>query len=105
MSQLREHALAIWRAAVDPFERVQSFLTAPDNPAQRALAAGGRVLVFGGGKAGAVMASAVEAALEEHLDRVGGVLNVPAGSNRPLARIRLRAARPAGSNHHTEAGV
>lgn len=103
----REHALEIWReavAAADPFARVCAYLEA-DNPARRALAAGGRVVVLGGGKAGALMAAAVESALADHLDRLDGVVNVPAGTERPLARLRLHAARPAGSNQPTEAGV
>ncbi len=108
MNTPREDALAIWQAAVaaaDPFERVRAYLAAPDSPAQMVLASGGRVIVCGGGKAGAVMAAGVEAALAGLLDRVGGIVNVPAGTERPLERIHLRAARPAGSNHPTAAGV
>lgn len=108
MNPRREHALAIWHeavAAADPFARVHAFLTTADNPARRALDAGGAVVVFGGGKAGAAMAAAVEAALADRLDRVGGVVNVPAGSERPLLRIQLCAARPAGTNQPTASGV
>lgn len=108
MSDSRQHALAIWQAAVvaaDPFERVRSFLSAPGNPAQAALDRGGGVFVFGGGKAGAVMASAVESALADHLDRLGGVINVPAGPAPALVRLHAWPARPAGSNQPTEQGV
>jgi hydroxypyruvate reductase/glycerate 2-kinase len=51
------------------------------------------------------MAAGLEAALADRLDRVEGVVNVPEGSTRPLQRVRLRAARPAGVNEPTDAGV
>jgi hydroxypyruvate reductase/glycerate 2-kinase len=101
---LREHARAIWQAGVeavmpgplvrDAVERLRPVLRAAP-----------RVLVLGGGKAGAAMAAAVEDALPELLDRVEGLVNVPAESVRPLKRIRLHAARPAGSNQPTAEGV
>jgi hydroxypyruvate reductase/glycerate 2-kinase len=106
--QQRENARSIWQAAVDaanPFERVRDFLASPDNLVRRTLAGEGIVRVCGGGKAGAAMAAGVEAGLADVLDRVTGLVNVPAGSERPLARIRLAAARPAGSNHPTQEGV
>ena len=65
----------------------------------------GRILVVGGGKAGAAMAAGVEAALHDRLDRVSGVVNVPEGAVRPLRSVRLHAGRPAGVNHPTAAGV
>jgi hydroxypyruvate reductase/glycerate 2-kinase len=107
MLPLRDHACRIWQAAVtaaDPFARVRDFLSA-DDAIQSILAAGGRVLVSGGGKAGPAMAAGVEAALAGLLDRVSGLVNVPAGSEAPLKRIQLRAARPAASNHPTAEGV
>jgi hydroxypyruvate reductase len=66
-----------------------------------------RILVLGTGKAGAGMASAVEAALGEELTsaKVAGWVNVPADCVRSLRRIVLHAARPAGLNEPTEAGV
>ena len=102
MKPSREQAIALWQAAVaaaDPFrlsyeaaERLQR-----EHPA-------GRFLVVGGGKAAAAMAAGVEAALGT---RVVGVVNIPAGTAppQPLRQIRLVEARPAGSNHPTEAGV
>src|SRR4051812_41435911 len=108
MPPTREDALAIWRAAVtaaDPFEAVRSFLTAEDSPAQDIVASEGRVLVCGGGKAGATMAAAVGPALPGLLARVVGLVNVPEGAGRPLQRIHARPARPAGSNHPTREGV
>jgi len=67
----------------------------------------GRVAVVGGGKAGAGMAAAVERALPEPLvrNRLIGWVNVPADCVRPLDAIHLHAARPAGVNEPTEAGV
>lgn len=108
MATPREDALAIWHAAVaaaDPFQRVRAYLLAPDGPARQALAAGGGVYVFGGGKAGPAMARGVESALRDKLDRVFGVVNVPAGDHTATERIHLWAARPAGSNHPTAEGV
>ncbi len=107
MSPLRDHARRIWQAAVtaiDPFARVRDFVAA-DPSLRTVLAAGGRVVVCGGGKAGPAMAAGVEAALAESLDRVSGIVNVPAGSEATLKRIQLRAARPAASNHPTAEGV
>jgi hydroxypyruvate reductase/glycerate 2-kinase len=107
-SLLREHALAIWRAAVaavDPFDLVRRALADPPSDLGAALARAGRVLVVGGGKAGAAMAAGAEAALAGRLDRVAGVVNVPAGTECPLRAVRLRAARPAGTNHPTAEGV
>jgi glycerate 2-kinase len=106
MSLLRDHAHAIWQAAVEA-ARPETLLPAAlaDPPLAAALDQAPRVLVVGGGKAGAAMSAAVEAALADRLDRVAGVVNVPADSVRPLQRIRLHAARPAASNHPTAEGV
>jgi glycerate 2-kinase len=105
---LREHARAIWQAAVaavDPFALVRAILTNPPPVLAEALASPGRIVVVGGGKAGAAMAAGIEAALANHLDRVSGVINVPAESVRPLHAIRLHAARLAGSNQPAAEGV
>ncbi len=107
-STLRDHARAIWQAAVaavDPFTLVRDALTDPLQGLRDALAGAGRVLVVGGGKCGAAMAAGVEAALAGRLDRVTGAVNVPAGAVRPLAAVRLHAARPDGSNHPAPEGV
>lgn len=64
-----------------------------------------RILVVGAGKASAGMAVGLEAALADQLDRVTGLVNVPAGVSAPLRRIRLHEARPAGANEPTAAGV
>jgi hydroxypyruvate reductase/glycerate 2-kinase len=61
------------------------------------------VLVVGGGKAGAAMAAAVEAALPTAC--LEGIVNIPAGTERPTRSIHLHVARPAGMNHPTAEGV
>jgi hydroxypyruvate reductase/glycerate 2-kinase len=102
--QLRADARAIWDAAVAavrPDVLVRDYLL--DHAALTADAR--RVIVVGGGKAGAAMSAGLEHALADRLDRVAGVVNVPAEAVRPLRAIRLHAARPAGSNEPTAAGV
>ncbi len=102
----RDHARAIWGAAVaaaDPVRLVRAALADPDLRA--AVDRAGRILVVGGGKAGASMAAGVETALADRLDRVCGVLNVPEGAVRPMRAVRLHAGRPDGVNHPTAAGV
>ena len=110
---LREHAEAVWRAgvaAVDSerlvFESVRcdgSSLTLAC--VELGLPEGGRVAVVGAGKAGAGMAAGFERALPSLLDRMVGWVNVPADCVRQLSAIHLHAARPAGVNEPTEAGV
>ncbi len=107
-AELRSHARAIWDAAVtaaDPEVLVRAALSDPAPPLGEALAAAERILVVGAGKAGAAMAAGAEGALLGLLDRVSGVVNVPAESVRPLQAIRLHAARPAGTNFPTPEGV
>jgi hydroxypyruvate reductase/glycerate 2-kinase len=99
----REHALQIWQAAVDavrPEPLVEAAVRA-DDTIRRA----NRVIVVGAGKAGPGMAVGLEAALVDRLDRVEGLVNVPAGMSARLKRIRLHAARPQGVNEPTAEGV
>ncbi len=51
------------------------------------------------------MAAGVETALPNQLDRLAGIVNVPAETVRSLHAIRLHAARPAGTNQPTAEGV
>jgi hydroxypyruvate reductase/glycerate 2-kinase len=105
---LRRHAREIWQAGVDavrPEPLVRNALADDALGIGSAIRAAPRTLVMGAGKAGAAMAAAVEDALPDVLDRVHGIVNVPAESVRRLRRIRLHAARPAGSNQPTAAGV
>lgn len=106
MSPLREQARTIWQAGVDAVRPGPLVRRALAEPALAdALHAAPRVLVLGGGKAGAAMAAAVEEALADRLDHVEGIVNVPEGSTAPLRKVRLHAARPAASNEPTAAGV
>jgi hydroxypyruvate reductase/glycerate 2-kinase len=105
---LREHAIAIWRAALaasDPKQLIRQALEDKSSPIVPALAVGRRVLVVGGGKAAGAMAAALEDCLPQFLDRMEGLVNVPADCVRPLRRIRLHGARPAGINEPTQDGV
>ncbi len=102
-------ARQIWQAGVDavrPAPLMERFLADSTHPLLQALAeASGRILVVGGGKAGAAMAATLETGLADLLHRIEGIVNVPDESVRPLVSIRLHGARPAGSNHPTVAGV
>jgi hydroxypyruvate reductase/glycerate 2-kinase len=105
---LRQHARAIWGAAVsaaEPESLVRNALTDPSLPLRDVLASAERVLVVGAGKASAAMAAGAEGALQGLLDRVSGFVNVPSESVRLMHAIRLHAARPAGTNFPTPEGV
>jgi len=100
-------ALAIWHAgvaAVRPEVLLPGFLT-HDADFRGHIDRAKRVIVVGGGKAGAAMAAAFETALPDHLSKITGLLNVPADAVRSLQRITLHPGRPAGSNHPTADGV
>jgi glycerate 2-kinase len=108
MNKLPSHARAIWQAAVEaaqPEPLVRRALTDPELGVAAALRDAPRILVVGGGKAGAAMADAVERTLADRLDRLEGIVNVPAETARPLEKIRLHAARPAATNFPTLAGA
>lgn len=114
--QLRRDVLAIWQAGLDAVAaeklvadalRVEGDeLFVEEEPL--GLARIERIAVVGGGKAGAGMAAAVEHVLGPELlsaKRVEGWVHVPADCVRPLSKIHLHAARPAGRNEPTPAGV
>src|SRR5579883_2040610 len=106
--RLRADALAVWRAsvaAVEPARLVRRAVTGLPEEHRRLIAAAPRIIVVGGGKAGAEMAAELEATLLGLEDRIEGWVNVPRGSERPTRRVRLHPARPPGSNHPTAAGV
>ena len=112
---LREHAEAIWRAgvaAVDSSAAVRRHVSRDGTTLRIAdvslsLDHIGRIEILGAGKAGAGMAAGSESALLEHLpaSQISGWVNVPADCVRPLQRIHLHAARPAGINEPTSEGV
>ncbi|NQV26200.1 MAG: DUF4147 domain-containing protein [Rhodopirellula sp.] len=117
---LAEHARLIWQTGVDAVgsERLVRNVV---SVSQQLLAIGGeefdlqqlsRIVIVGAGKAGAGMAAALEDVLSVDTLRtaastceVTGWVNVPADCVRPLPRVHLHAARPAGVNEPTEAGV
>lgn len=103
-ARLRRDARAIWDAAVEvvrPGPLVSQALT----DLAESLRDARRIVVLGAGKAGAAMAEAVERALPDQLERMEGIVNVPADAVKPLRRIRLHAARPAATNFPTAEGV
>lgn len=114
--QLRTDALAIWAAGV---AAVASDRLVRDNVQVDGndlivgdelidLRAIRRIAVMGAGKAGAGMAEGLLQALGEQVvrdKRLTGWMNVPADCVRPLPPITLHAARPAGVNEPTKAGV
>lgn len=112
---LRDHAVAIWKAgvaAVDSTKLVESTIRRQDDILYIADESFSihplkRIVVVGAGKAGAGMAAGVETALGPDLvdAKVVGWVNVPADCVRPLRRIHLHAARPAGINEPTSDGV
>ena len=114
-SHLRAQALGIWRAAVSAVDSERLVANAVCRRGdvleicghELPLSSLGRIAVVGAGKAGAGMAAALERAVGEDVlaDRVTGWVNVPADCVRPLARIHLHAARPAGVNEPTRAGA
>ncbi len=105
---LRSQAQAIWQAAVAavrPEELVRQAVADPSLGMEAAVRQARRLVVLGGGKAGAAMSAGLEAALADYPGSVAGVVNVPEDSVRPLRWIRLHGARPAGTNFPTAAGV
>jgi glycerate 2-kinase len=114
-SALTSQALAIWRAGVEAVDSARLVAAQIQRNGGRLLLGGEsldlaqvrRILVIGGGKAGAGMAAGVEAALGPDLvdAKVDGWINVPADCVRPLRRIRTHPARPASVNEPTADGV
>ena len=114
-SHLRTQAVDIWRAgvaAVDSERLVANVVHRRRGVLEICghelrLSDIGQVAVVGAGKAGAGMAAAFERAVGEDVlaDRLTGWVNVPADCVRPLARIHLHAARPAGVNEPAAAGT
>ena len=114
--QLRADALRIWAAGVDavkPGPLIAAHLRVDGRTLWIAeelleLDAIDRIAVVGGGKAAAGMALALEQTLGPQVllaHHVDGRVNVPADCLLPTDRIRLHAARPAGVNEPTAAGV
>jgi hydroxypyruvate reductase len=116
LAQLRDDALAIWRAGVEAVRsdrlvranvRVDGdVLTICDHEFD--LTQIDRIAIVGAGKAGAGMALGLEEALGPQLlfaKRVEGWVNVPDDCVRSVACTTLHPARPAGKNEPTEEGI
>ncbi|NOY40465.1 MAG: DUF4147 domain-containing protein [Planctomycetes bacterium] len=114
--QLREDAQQIWAAglrAVQPEHLIPKFVSVAENKLviddeAIDLQSIDRLVIVGAGKAGASMTTAVETALGEEVlqsKRVGGWVNVPANCVQTTRAVQLHAARPAGVNEPTTAGV
>src|SRR5438094_540010 len=106
--QLRQHALSIWQSAVHavrPRDLIPKFLDDPSILSREAASRAPRILVVGGGKAGAAMSAALEDALLDCVSKMQGIVNVPAECVRPLRSIQLHAARQAGTNQPTTEGI
>jgi len=99
----REHAMKIWMAGIDAVRPAP--LVKQTIRVEEAIRTAPRVLVVGAGKAGPGMAAGLESALADRLDKVEGLVNVPAGMSADLRRIRLHSARPQGVNEPTADGV
>ena len=105
---MRQHAIDIWTAGVDavrPRPLVVQAISMLPTADREAIDSAPRVLVVGCGKAGAEMAAGVEEAFASRIGAIHGLVNVPAGSNTELKRIRLHTARPVASNFPTREGV
>jgi len=95
----RGDAEAIWQAAIDAVEPKRLLAaTAGDliEPLPR-----GRIVVVGAGKGAAAMAAGIESVLSDlHFppEKLSGLVSVPEGCGRQLARIEVRQTRPAGAN-------
>lgn len=113
MEAKRKQALAIWQAGVEAvrperclpvvMERIVALVPEVFQPTARS-----RVLILGGGKAGAAMARVVHAELIRHgvaSDRIVGWVNVPGEAVESVDGITLWPARPAGVNSPTAKAV
>ena len=114
-NSLREDALAIWQAAVAAVASdrlVEQAVTRDGDQLRIAdqtyhLPDLGRIVVIGGGKAGAGMAAGLEAALGRDVvdNKIVGLINVPADCVQLLQKIITHPGRPPGVNEPTMEGV
>lgn len=115
-SQLQADAQQIWLAGVDAVRPELLFSREVEVAGQTLrisdyeidLSKIRRILVVGGGKAGAGMARGLEVSLGDRLlaeKHVTGWLNVPEGTLQPTEAIHLHPGRPAGVNEPRPAAV
>ncbi len=112
---LSDDAVAIWQAGLDAVRSdrlVERHLRVMSDrlvlgDTELLLAEFDRIVVVGGGKAGAGMVAGVERSLESlaGTKEITGWVNVPANCVRPTRAIHLHPARPAGVNEPTAEGV
>jgi glycerate 2-kinase len=111
--QLRDDALAIWRAGVDavhPARLMPEFVHVDRDvlyfgDEEIPLSSVRRLFVVGGGKASGAMAAALETELGIDLlvaKRVSSCVNVPAGGSTETAILEIDEVRPGGTNEPTE---
>lgn len=113
MTTPREIVESIWRAGVRAVDSQNLMRQAISWDAEQVTIAGEsiprnqlrRIEVVGAGKAGSGMAAGAEEAFHGLPIPLSGWVNVPADCVRSLQSITLHAARPAGLNEPTEAGV
>ncbi|MCG8449519.1 MAG: DUF4147 domain-containing protein [Pirellulales bacterium] len=114
--QLREDAQRIWWAgvqAVQPQHLLPEYVTVTGDTLcvgdrEFDLRSIGRIIIVGAGKAGASMTLALEETLGKEVlqaKKVDGWVNVPADCVQSTRCVHLHAARPAGVNEPTDAGV
>ena len=113
--RFREMAQSIWQAGVDAVRAERLMHSAVQVSGTTLIICGReypladiqRIAVVGAGKAGAGMAAGLEEILGPQIadEKVDGWINVPADCVRPLRKIHLHGARPAGVNEPTTAGV
>ncbi len=113
--RLRSDAESIWRAGVAAVDSEQLVRDVVKNTCRELIICGQRIplsdlhriAVVGAGKAGAGMAAAFEEAVGPQVleHKLAGWVNVPADCVRPLQKIHLHSARPAGVNEPTQTGV
>jgi hydroxypyruvate reductase len=113
MTDQTKHAIEIWQAGVDAVSSERLVANAVQRFGNRLTICGeefdldqfSRIAIVGAGKAGAGMADSILNVLGDAAAKVSGWVNVPADCVRDLDRVTLHAARPAGVNEPTEAGV
>jgi glycerate 2-kinase len=113
MQDHTQHAIDIWQAGVDAVssEQLVSNIVQCDDDCLTICGEAfnlrdfNRIAVVGAGKAGSGMSASLLNILGPAASRVSGWVNVPEDCVRELDAVTLHAARPAGVNEPTEAGV